>query len=265
MQIHSHTEQRRYMRHLCIMAVAVVCVTAGVLRILQSDPEPAVASSASEARPAAAAFGPAGSSGSAPRVGRADPRLAVTENHELIVNAALLDLLNSYLLEKTDDRAEQLRAYLKSELPSPAYGEAVRIVEHYQAYMKAHDEFLAAQHLAAGATDASAVDIERVAVWSQQRDRLRRSFLGDAVVQAWYQNDDAQLDQVLQEWRQRAEDDRAPVLSAQQPRYPVPHWRNENDEERHRQYMLRVLDHAMTSFETLSRDLMLRRRALVSE
>ncbi|MGF6264717.1 hypothetical protein OKW49_005645 [Paraburkholderia youngii] len=250
MQIDSYIEQRRYMRHLCIIAVAVVCVAVGVLRILQADSEPAVASPTSEARPA----GSSSSSGSGPSVGRDDPGLIVAENHELIVNAALLDLINSFLLRKTDDdRADQLRIYLKSELPSPAYGEAERIVERYQAYMRAHDELLAAQHLA-GATDASAVDIERVAVWCQQRDRLRRSILGDTVVQAWYQNDDAQLDQVLQEWRQRAEDDQAPELSAQQPRYPVPHWRNKSDEERHRQYMLRVLDHAMTSFEALSRD-----------
>ncbi|NVH78111.1 hypothetical protein FSB08_38040 [Paraburkholderia sp. JPY432] len=235
----------------------------GVLRILQADPEPAVVSPASEARPAAAAFGPAGSPGSSPSVGHDDAGLAVAENHELIVNAALLDLINSFLLRKTDDdRADQLRTYLKSELPSPAYGEAERIVERYQAYMRAHDELLAAQHLA-GATDASALDIELVAVWCQQRDRLRRSILGDTVVQAWYQNDDAQLDQVLQEWRQRVEDDQAPELSAQQPRYPVPHWRNKSDEERHRQYMLRVLDHAMTSFESCNSRL--RRLALVCE
>ncbi|MEX3846673.1 hypothetical protein [Paraburkholderia sp. BR10882] len=87
------------------------------------------------------------------------------KNHELIVNAALLDRINVFLLEKTDaDRADQLRAWLKSELLSPAYGEAVQIVERYQTYMKVHDELLSVQHLA-GATDASAVDIERVAVW----------------------------------------------------------------------------------------------------
>ncbi|MGF6961302.1 hypothetical protein QFZ97_007258 [Paraburkholderia youngii] len=126
MQIDSHIEQRRYMRHLCIIAVVVVCVTVGVLRILQADSEPAVASPTSEARPA----GSSSSSGSEPSVGRDDPGLIVAENHELIVNAALLDLINSFLLRKTDDdRADQLRIYLKSELPSPAYGEAERIVE----------------------------------------------------------------------------------------------------------------------------------------
>jgi hypothetical protein len=183
-----------------------------------------------------------------------DPGLAVTENHELIVNSALLDLINFFLLEQTDeDRADQLKIYLKSKLPSPASNEAVQIVDRYQAYMKAHDDLLAAQNLGHG-THTSAVDIDRIVTWRQQRDRLRRSILGDQVVQIWYQNDDAQLNQVLEEWRQRAEDEKAPSSPMQGPRYPVPHFHNKSDEERHRQYLLGVLEKAVTSFGTLSRE-----------
>ncbi|WP_245964841.1 hypothetical protein [Trinickia dinghuensis] len=170
----------------------------------------------------------------------------------MIANSALLELIDSFLLEKTDgDRADQLKAYLKRSLPSPAYGEAMQIVERYQAYMKAHDDLLAAQHF--GAIDASTVDVERIEVWRQQRDRLRQSMLGEQVAQAWYQNDDARLDQAIAEWRQRAEDAQSPVPSATEPRYPVPHWRSTSDEERHRRYLLGVFEKAVTSYETLRR------------
>ncbi|PTB20319.1 hypothetical protein C9I57_13335 [Trinickia symbiotica] len=176
--------------------------------------------------------------------------MAVGEGHRLIVNGALLGLIDSFLLENSDDdRADQLRRYLKGKLPAPAYGEAMEIVERYQTYMKAHDDLLAAQNLGHG-RDVSAIDIDRIAIWRQQRDRLRRSILGDDVVQAWYQNDDAQLDQVLQEWRQRLEDSEGPLSRAQAQalRYPVPHWHDKQAEEHHRQYMLRVLEKAVTSF-----------------
>ncbi|TKC86067.1 hypothetical protein FAZ69_22165 [Trinickia terrae] len=180
--------------------------------------------------------------------------MAVTENHELIVNSALLDLINFFLLGQQDgDRADQLKAYLKANLPSPANSEAVRIVGRYQAYMKAHDDLLAAQNLG-DATDASTVDIDRIAIWRQQRDRLRQSMLGAQVVQAWYQNDDAQLDQVIGEWRQRAEDDQASSSSAPESRYPVPHWLDKRDEEHHRRYMLEVLEKAVTSYDRLGRE-----------
>lgn len=172
-----------------------------------------------------------------PRGGDA-PALTTTEQQRLVVDAALLHVFNTFLLKPDDDRVEQLKAYLKSKLPPAALAETMQLADRYQAYMQAHDALLAAQHLN-GNMQAATVDIDRIAIWREQRDRLRQRLLGDRVAQAWYQNDDAQLDQVLQEWRQRVAD--AQGVNLQGERYPVPHWRDPAQEERHREYMVGVL------------------------
>lgn len=173
--------------------------------------------------------------------------LTVTDRQTLVVDPALLDVFNAFLLKADADRADQLKTALKRTLPPVAYAEAVQIAERYQAYMRAHDELLAAQHLPR-CTQATDVDIERVDTWRQQRDRLRQRLLGERVTQAWYQNDDAQLDQVLQEWRQRAADARGASAASPDARYPVPHWRNPADEAKHLQYMLVVVREAVKEY-----------------
>ncbi|WP_322027428.1 hypothetical protein [Burkholderia sp. BCC1977] len=235
-------------RYLYVVAVAVLALSIGVAGTRHAEPE---AAAVDRVRPSLAAAGADAFSGAAQRIAPDDRGLAVTENRELIVNAALLDLIDAFLLKKTDaDRADRLKVYLQNRLPSPANREAIGIAERYQAYMQAHDDLLAAQNLGR-ATDAAAVDIERIAIWRQQRDRLRQRMLGDEVVQAWYRNDDAQLDQVLGEWRQRAEDDRTASASApaREPDYPVPRWRSTSDEEHHRRYMLAILDKAVSRYD----------------
>ena len=178
------------------------------------------------------------------------PNLTVTDRQTLVVDTALLDVFNAFLLKADADRADQLKAALKSKLPPPAYAEAVQIAERYQAYMRAHDELLAAQHLPRF-TQAADVDIERVETWRQQRDRLRQRLLGERVTQAWYQNDDARLDQVLQEWRQRAADARGASPVSADARYPVPHWRDPAEEATHLQYMLVVVREAVRGYGLL--------------
>ncbi|PPK42041.1 hypothetical protein B0G57_12250 [Trinickia symbiotica] len=248
MLIQRQAEKARYGRHVCVVAAAILALSIGVLHLRRGEQQ-LVATSQSRAPIAGAtAFGLGDSAGATESVALSDSGLAIGEGHRLILNGALLDLIDSFLLQNADDdRVDQLRRYLKGKLPTAAYGEAVGIVERYQTYMKAHDDLLAAQNLG-HVGDASAIDIDRIAIWRQQRDRLRRSILGDDIVQAWYQNDDAQLDQVLQEWRQRLEDSEAPQAPAQAPRYPVPHWHDKQAEDHHRQYMLRVLEKAVTSF-----------------
>ncbi|MGN6141877.1 MAG: hypothetical protein ACTHNV_23525 [Ralstonia sp.] len=173
------------------------------------------------------------------------PALTITAQQTLVVDTALLNVFNTFLLKHDDDRAEQLKAYLSSKLPPTASAEAVRLAERYQAYMHAHDELLTAQHLSSD-MQAATVDIERIAVWREQRDRLRQRLLGDRVVKAWYQNDDAQLDQVLQEWRQRMAD--AQGVNLQGERYPVPHWSDPTQEARHQEYMVGVLRGMVTRY-----------------
>ncbi len=181
--------------------------------------------------------------------------LAVTENGELVVNIALLDVIDFFLLEQSDgDRASTLKLYLKSKLPDPAYHEAEQIVDHYQTYMKEYDSLLAVQNFGAQRTATIRSDISRIATWSEQRNRLRQSILGENLVQAWYQNDDAQLQQVLGELQQH--NDAAVSLQGQAPSsinatpLPtiVPRWSNAGDEAHHNAYMQDVLAKATRSF-----------------
>lgn len=123
--------------------------------------------------------------------------LAAGADGKLQVNAALHDVFDYFLLQQTgNDQARALEAYLKSKLPPAAYTQAQDIASHYQSYMQAHDALLASQNLGAG-------DVERIASWREQRDRLRVGMLGENVVQAWYQQDDAGFAEALEQLRQR--------------------------------------------------------------
>lgn len=141
---------------------------------------------------------------------RVPGEIFATEDRELIVNTGLLEVINFYLLEQPgDNQTNALSAYLKRELPAPACDEALQIAARYQTYMKEHDRLLAAQNFGVLGTDLLSLDIGRVRTWAQQRQRLRQRILGDKVEQAWYQNDDAQLQQVLDEL-QRLKDEENP-------------------------------------------------------
>jgi lipase chaperone LimK len=236
--------------HLVALAMAAIAVSIAVVNHLEREPEPAAVY---EAGAPAAAPGPQPQSRL--RIVPDDPGLAVTESHALIVNTALRDLINFFLLEQADDdRADQLKLYLKSKLPEPASSEAVAIAGHVSAYMQAHDDMLAAHNAGALNMGTGAVDMMRLSTWRQQRDRLRLSLLGDQVVGAWYANDDAQLEQVLGEWKQRAEADNGIEPVTSEPRDPLPRWQDKSDEENHRRYMLTVLEKAVTSFAVLRRE-----------
>lgn len=246
MQIPRVASQARPRLPLVALTMAAIVVSVVVI----NHPEPVAVNDIGTPALAPAA---GRETGSQPRLRIApnDPGLAVTESHALIVNTALRDLINFFLLEQTDaDRADQLKLYLKSKLPEPASTEAVHIADHVKTYMKAHDDLLAAHHAEGLATGT--VDMLRLSIWRQQRDRLRQSLLGDQVVGAWYANDDAQLEQVLNEWQQSADAEPGSVASG--PRDPLPQWQNQSDAQDHRRYMLAVLDKAVTSFAVLSRE-----------
>ncbi len=178
--------------------------------------------------------------------------LAINDDQSLVVNAALLDVINFFLLEQTgDDRVTALRAYLKKKLPLPACDEALQILDHYQRYMKAHDDLLKAQNLGAGKVNIASADLHRIAIWSDQRDRLRQSILGSTVAQAWYQNDDSQLKQILEELPQGTADSNTGSLRSEHPR---PMWANKRDEISHNLYMQSVLDRTVKSFDVLAQE-----------
>jgi hypothetical protein len=251
--IQGETGQGRFWRQTCLVAAAALGLSLGLAYIRHAEPEPAAVPQSRFAGPAPSVFQTVDPTDAVSPAEANDPRLVLTENRELVVNSELRELIDSFLLEKTDDdRADQLKVYLKSRLPLRAYDEAMQILKRYQAYMKAHDDLLSAQHL--NVSVGSNIDIGRIEVWRQQREQLRQRILGAPLALALYQNDDAQLDQAIAEWRQRVEDAQSTMSSASAPRYPVPHWRNKTDEDRHRQYLLGVLEKAVTSYETLGRE-----------
>jgi lipase chaperone LimK len=254
MQILREAIQARPRLHLVPLAMAAIGLSIAMINHLGSEPEPAAINEIHVADSVPAA-GPGTWPQSRLRIAPDDPGLAVTESHTLVVNTALRDLIYFFLLERADgDRADQLKLYLKSKLPEPASAEAVHIAEQAEAYIKAHDDMLSAQNVGALSMGPNAVDILRISVWRQQRDRLRQSLLGEQVVGAWYANDDAQLDQVLDEWEQRAEAELGIVSAASGQRDPLPQWQNKKDEEYHRRYMLAVLEKSVTSFAALGHE-----------
>jgi len=175
--------------------------------------------------------------------------LSVTADRQLTINHALLQVIDFFLLEQTSpDRAGALQNYLKKSLPGPAYDAAIQIVERYQLYMGAHDDFLARQDLGEPYIAIRSRNIYRLLTWREQRDRIRLSILGEPVVQAWYRDDDAQLNQVLDELRQR-------TTSVSASGQEVPGRAIDTtiaDGEQHEQDMQLVLDKATKSFGTLA-------------
>jgi lipase chaperone LimK len=123
---------------------------------------------------------------------------------QLILDPGLLEVINYFLLEQTGgNQVAALQNYLKSKLPAPAYAQATGIVEHYRSYMKAHDGMLQGQNFGGEDIASRTHNIERLLTWREQRNRLRTDTLGADLVRAWYQNDDAELNEVLQELQQR--------------------------------------------------------------
>jgi hypothetical protein len=184
--------------------------------------------------------------------------LAITADGRLVPNETLRDVLTYFLLQRAGgDGDAALNNYLGRRLPPPAVAEAMRLAASYRAYMAAHDDLLAAQNLQlqGGVTTAALV---RLPTWREQRARLRQRWLGNAVALAWYQDDDLQLTQAIDELQRGGEtpgtaapQDMAPADGV--PARPVPHWTNKADQDRHAQYLLGVIVKATTSFDALKR------------
>jgi len=178
------------------------------------------------------------------------PALApsVDANGNLLVDTVLRDAIEFFLLEQTgSDGMVALRSYMASRLPPAASNDAVRIAEQYGVYMQRHDRQIASQNF----SNDGPPDTSRIATWLQQRTRLRHEVLGDAATQAWYQNEDAQLQQALGEFKQRSAEDMpyAAPVPAEDGMPVVPHWRNPADALQHEQYIIGLLRDATHSFD----------------
>ncbi|HEX7644361.1 MAG TPA: hypothetical protein VF472_19310 [Burkholderiaceae bacterium] len=123
--------------------------------------------------------------------------LMASPDGQLQVNSSLRDVCDFFLLQQAgSNQAAALQAHLKEKLPPRAAAQAQEIASHYQSYMQAHDALLASQNLATH-------DAERIANWREQRDRLRLGMLGEAVVQAWYPDEDNRFAQAIEQLRER--------------------------------------------------------------
>lgn len=183
--------------------------------------------------------------------------LEVTPDQRLLPNAALRDVLDYFLLARADAAAKlALHDYLRRKIAPGAVADAMRIADTYLAYMKEHDALLAAHNLRLQGANVTRSDLARLAIWRTQRERLRQRSLGQQLVQAWYQDDDLQTLQAIDELQRTGED---PAIAQTQqagmgnatPFRPVPRWNNPADEERHHSYLLDVITRAITSFDAL--------------
>jgi hypothetical protein len=178
-------------------------------------------------------------------------QIELTEQQELIIDSALLSVMNFYLIERHDaQRASALSAYLKKKLPSSAAREAEQIAVNYQAYIAAHDQLLLTQNFNPAGAAASPPDLTRLSNWQQQRARLRANMLGERVAQAWYDNDEAILTQALDELRHSQESGGMPAVADNSVNNTAS---TADDQARHNWHMREVLNRAVASYSVAAR------------
>lgn len=164
------------------------------------------------------------------------PALSLTDNQELVPDFALHAVLDRFLLNGGEaDRMQALADHLRRTLPAAAAADAIRIAACYQAYLKAHDELLAAQRFTSN--DAATQDLNRIVSWQQQRQQLRIRALGERITLEWFGNEDAYLGQALDERRQRSEG-HPPATDA-----------SPEDQAAHDLHMQQALNQAIASYQ----------------
>ncbi|MES2164917.1 MAG: hypothetical protein V4476_27505 [Pseudomonadota bacterium] len=162
--------------------------------------------------------------------------ISLTDNQDLIADFALREVMDSFLLNRSEaGRMQALADHLRRVLPSGAAADAIRIAANYQVYLTAHDELLAAQRFTSN--DAASQDLNRISSWQQQRQQLRIRTLGERITLEWFGNEDAYLGQALDERRQRSEG-HPPAADA------VP-----EDQAAHDQHMQQALNQAIASYQ----------------
>lgn len=173
---------------------------------------------------------------------------SVDADGNLAINSELLAVLDFFLIEQSDDGEAAMEDYFASRLSNHAHRQAGEIARNYRSYMAEHDRQLAVQNL-------TSRDMSRIANWVSQRARLRMLTIGGAASTAWYQNDDAQLQQALNELGSNAV---SPESVGAQP--GVPRWTRAEDGIRHRQYLQRILERNLLKYE--ERHALARRQAI---
>ncbi|OEZ98974.1 hypothetical protein [Duganella sp. HH101] len=222
-------------------ALAAVMLAAALLTVWARHAENAPAPTPTPKTGPAPAGQPAGSqavratasAAAYPAAAAIAPDLSLTDKQELIADFALHQLMDSFLLNRSE---AELEAYLRRALPAGAANEAIQIAARYQRYLAAHDELLAAQHFTSA--DPASQDLNRIISWQQQRRQLRIRMLGERIALEWFGNEDAYLGQALDEWRLRSEG-QAPATAGVAP----------EDQAAHEQHMQQALGQAIASYQ----------------
>ncbi|MBR7779315.1 hypothetical protein [Undibacterium rugosum] len=195
------------------MLICLAGVIAGVLWYWQDEPEPTSPAQAKNLLSSQGRFGPgewkSSNAGRGMYVDALVPRgLETTPDQHLVINQALHEIMDYFLLSGRDGNrdvhAKALLLYFQEKLPSPAYQDALSVLQHYLGYMDAHDQLLTGQTFPARASELNERDVQRLLTWLEQRERLRQSLLGVQVTQVWYEEDDAQLKLTLNYLRNAA-------------------------------------------------------------
>jgi hypothetical protein len=133
--------------------------------------------------------------------------LATDAAGNLVVDLPLRMLFEFFLVRgegaDLNARADQLRAHLDRQVSGPANVQAKTLANRYVAYVRAYDSLLANQRIALAAGVApTPQQVEQLAVWQQQRARLRLSTFGPVMAGLWFSADDDELAQAVANLRE---------------------------------------------------------------
>lgn len=209
---------RRPLLGLALVASIVTAVLViAVINFIQPDDARALPGSASAPGATSMRYGPGlamqpGAASATPaQAATADTMapdgLAITPDNHLVINRALRDVIDYFLLGglpgERPTHIANLLVHLKKTLPSPASDDATKIARNYVAYLDEHDKLLARESLPASpqANVALALDVDRLSAWTAQRARLRQSMLGLDVAKVWFGDEEAQTQQQLADMR----------------------------------------------------------------
>jgi hypothetical protein len=137
-----------------------------------------------------------------------DTKIAVDAAGHLVPDRALRSLMDGFLVKvKPSERQAmeaQLRVFLRGRLSQPAAGEADRLVTDYLAYMNMEQQMLSRERFTppdpSGLTDDQ---IKHLLAWQKQRAELRQRMLGTAAASAWFDAEDGDCANALNDWQKQ--------------------------------------------------------------
>jgi hypothetical protein len=137
-----------------------------------------------------------------------DTKIAVDAAGHLVPDRALRSLMDEFLVKvKPSERQAmevQLRVFLRGRLRQPAAGEADRLVTDYLAYMNVEQQMLSRERFTqpdpSGLTDDQ---IKHLLAWQKQRAELRQRMLGTVAARAWFDAEDGDCANALNDWQKQ--------------------------------------------------------------